>query len=174
MARVIRDEAVATVTGAPRAMASAGAATRVEVRAVEEAAAAPVVPAPVATAAVVDLMDAVGDATGGAKSGRSAPRKRATSSPSVPGVRVWPLGEHIPIGRGGAGDRAADVPRGYRRESSGVRGEGTGKCSVMVGRKVRDGELGKQVVKYIADMRQYATWRQPPTVLSTIESAANP
>ena len=45
-------------------------------------------PAVVATAAVADLMAAVGDATGGATSGRSAPRRRVTSSPSVLGARV--------------------------------------------------------------------------------------
>ena len=85
---VVRDEVVAAVTGTPRAVAAAGTVTRVEVAAAEEAAAAPVVPTVVATAAVADLMAAVGDITGGATSGRSAPRRRATSSPSVLGARV--------------------------------------------------------------------------------------
>ena len=79
-AGVVRDEVVAAV--------AAGAAARVEVAVAEEAVAAPVVPEVVATAAVADLMAAVGDTTGGATSGRSAPRRRATSSPSVLGARV--------------------------------------------------------------------------------------
>ena len=57
--------------------------TRTGVAAVEEAAAAPVVPAVITTAVVADLMAMVGDAIGGATSGRSAPRRRATSLPSV-------------------------------------------------------------------------------------------
>ena len=60
------DKIVAAVTGVPRAVAAAGAATRVEVASAQEAAAAPVVPTVVATAAIADLMVAVGDATGGA------------------------------------------------------------------------------------------------------------
>ena len=65
-----------------------GAAARVKVAAAEEVAAAPIVPAVVATAAVADLLAAVGDATEGATSRRNAPRRRATYSPSVLGVRV--------------------------------------------------------------------------------------
>ena len=49
-----------------------------------------------------------------------------------------PREEHVLIGRGGAGDAAADVRRESHRGSSGVRGEG-------------GGELGKQVVQYTAD-----------------------
>ena len=63
----MRDEVVAAIAGAPWAVTTAGTAMRVEV------AAAPVVSAVVATAAVANLMAAVGDATGGATSGRSAP-----------------------------------------------------------------------------------------------------
>ena len=48
-------------------------AVRVEVAAAKEAAAAPLVPAVVATAAVTHLLAAVGDATVGATSRRSAP-----------------------------------------------------------------------------------------------------
>ena len=84
----MHNEVVAAVAGAPSAVAAAGTAIRVEVAAAEEAAAAPVVPALVATAGVADLMAAVGDVTGGATSGRSAPRRRVTSSPSVLGARV--------------------------------------------------------------------------------------
>ena len=69
----MRGEVVAAIAGAPMAVTTAGTAMRVEVAAAEEAAAAPVVPAVVATAAVANLMAAVGDATGGATSGRSAP-----------------------------------------------------------------------------------------------------
>ena len=89
------DEIVAAVAGEPRAMAAAGAVSRmkvaearVEVAAVEEAAAAPIVPTVVATAAVADLMAAVGDAPGGATSRKSTPRRRATSSPTVLGAQV--------------------------------------------------------------------------------------
>ena len=97
-AEVVRNEVVAAVAGTPMAMAAAGAAARVEVVAArvevataeEEATAAPVVPAVVATATVADLVAAVGNATGGATSGRSAPRRRATSSPGVIGARVLP------------------------------------------------------------------------------------
>ena len=85
MTGVLRDEVVAVVAGASRAVAAAGAAARVEVTAAEEAAAVPVVSAVLATAAVADLMAAVGDATGVATSGRSGPRRRVTSSPSVLG-----------------------------------------------------------------------------------------
>ena len=70
---MVRDEVVAAVAEAPRAVAAVGAAARVEVAASEEAAAAPVVPALVATVAVADLMAAVGDPTEGATSGRSTP-----------------------------------------------------------------------------------------------------
>ena len=84
----MHDEVVVAVAEALRTVAAAGTATRVEVAAVEEAEAAPVVPAVVATAAVADLMATVGDVIGGATSGRSAPRRRVTSSPSVLGARV--------------------------------------------------------------------------------------
>ena len=67
----MRDEVVAAVAGAPRAVDVAGAAAKVEVAAAEEAAAAPVQPSVVATASVADLLTAVGDATGGITSGRS-------------------------------------------------------------------------------------------------------
>ena len=62
---MVRDEVVAVVAGEPRAVATEGAAARVDVEA------APVVPAVVATAAVVDPLAAVGDATGGTASERS-------------------------------------------------------------------------------------------------------
>ena len=110
----VRDQVVAPVEGAPEAMAAAGTAARVEVAAVEEAAAASVVPAVYATVAVADLMAAVGDASGGVTSGRSAPLRRVTSSPSMLAARVLAR-EHMLIGRGGAGDRAADVRRESRR-----------------------------------------------------------
>ena len=67
----MRNEVVAAVAGAPKAVAAAGAAARVKVVAAEEVAAAPVVLAVVATAAVADLMAAADDATEGATSGRS-------------------------------------------------------------------------------------------------------
>ena len=79
---MVRDEVVAAVAGAPRAVAAAGTSARVEV------AAAPVVPVVVAAAAVADLLVVVVYATGGAISGRNAPRRRASSSPSVLGARV--------------------------------------------------------------------------------------
>ena len=85
---MVSDEVVVAFTGALRYVATAGVATRVEVVAAEDEAAAPVVPAVVATAAVADLLAAAGDATGGATSGRRAPLRRATSSPSVLGVWV--------------------------------------------------------------------------------------
>ena len=78
---MVRNEVMATVAGAPRAVAVARAAARVEIAAAKEAAAAPVVPAVVATTAVGDFLAAVGDVTGGATSRRSVPRRRATSSP---------------------------------------------------------------------------------------------
>ena len=56
----MRDEVVAVVAGTPRAVIAAGTATRVEVAVAGEAAAAPVVPAVVATAAVADLMAGFG------------------------------------------------------------------------------------------------------------------
>ena len=110
-AGVVRDEVVAAVSWAPRALATAGAAARVEVAAARaeepaagEAGAAPVVPAVVATAAVADLMAAVGDAVGGTTS-------------SVLGVRVLAMRAHVLIGRGGGGDGAADVRSESRRGS---------------------------------------------------------
>ena len=54
------------------------------------------------------------------------------------------------IGRGGAGDGASDVRRGSRRGGSGVCDKEIGKCSGIVGEDVEGGELGKQVVQYIA------------------------
>ena len=84
----MRDEVVAAVAGAPRTVAAAGAAARVEVAAAKEVGTAPVLPAVVATVAVADPLAALGDAIGGATSGRGAPRRRATSSPSVLGARV--------------------------------------------------------------------------------------
>ena len=75
----VRDKVVVVVAGVPKAVPTAGTATRVEVAAAEEAAATPEVPAVVATTAVSDLMAAVGDATGGATSERSVPRKRVIS-----------------------------------------------------------------------------------------------
>ena len=47
----VRDEVVAAVAGAPRAVAAAGTVTRVEIAAAEEAAVAPVVRTVVATTA---------------------------------------------------------------------------------------------------------------------------
>ena len=78
----VHDDVVAAVAGKPRAAAVAGATARVEVAATEKAEAALVMPA---AAAVAGLLAAVGDATGGTTSGRSTPRRRATSSPSVLG-----------------------------------------------------------------------------------------
>ena len=92
---MVRDKVVAAAAAASSPVSTAGArarvevtAARVEVATAEELAAAPVVPAVVATAAVADLMAAVGDATGGAISGGSAQRRRVTSSPRVLGARV--------------------------------------------------------------------------------------
>ena len=132
---MVRDEVVAAVASAPRTVA--GAATGVEVTAAEEPAEAPVMPTVVPTAVVADLLAAVDDATGGTTSGRSAPRRRAASSPRVLGARVWPRGQHMLIGRGGAGDGAADIRRGSRLGISGICGEGIDKCSVMVGEELR-------------------------------------
>ena len=50
----------------------------------------------------------------------------------------------------------------------------TGKCSVMVGEEVGFGELGKQVVQYIAHSAETCnTWCQTPTALPTTESVAD-
>ena len=90
-AGVVRDEIVAAVAGAPKTVAAAGAAARVEVAAARaevaaarvevaaaraevatarvEVAAAVVAPAVVVTAAVAALLAAVGDAIGGVTSG---------------------------------------------------------------------------------------------------------
>ena len=84
---MVRDKVVTTVVGAPRAMATAGVAARVDMLAADEAAVASVVLAVVATAAVADLLAAVGDVRGGSTSGASAPPTRATSSSSVPSAR---------------------------------------------------------------------------------------
>ena len=59
----LRDEVVVAVAGAPKAVATAGTAIRVDVAEKEEEAAATVVPGVVATVAVADLLAAVGDAT---------------------------------------------------------------------------------------------------------------
>ena len=84
----MRDEVLAAVAGTPRAVAATGSSIRVEVAVAEEAAAAPVVPAVVTPAAVADFIAAVGDTAGVVTSGRSVPRRRATSSPSVLGDRA--------------------------------------------------------------------------------------
>ena len=84
----VHDEVVAAVAGQPRAVATAKTEIRVEVVAVENAVEAPGMPAVVATAAVADIMVAVDNATRGATSRRSAPRRRVTSSPSVLGARA--------------------------------------------------------------------------------------
>ena len=55
------------------------------------------------------------------------------------------------IGRGGAGDGAADVRRGFYRGSPRVRGEGNRQVQSDDREEVGGGELGKQVVQYIAD-----------------------
>ena len=59
-AGVMRDEVLATVAGAPKVVAAAGAATRAEVASSEELVVAPVAPAIVAAAAAADLLAAVG------------------------------------------------------------------------------------------------------------------
>ena len=134
---MVRAEVVSAVAGAPRAVAVVGAgagvkvaaemaevaAARVEVAAAEEAASVPIVPAVVATATGEYLMAAVGDATGGATSGRSASRRRGTSSSSVLGA--WVLATRkARAHRTRRCWRAADVRRGSRRGSPGVRDEG--------------------------------------------------
>ena len=142
----MRDEVVVTVAGAPRAVAAAGAAARVEVATAEEAAAAPVVPVVVATAAATDLMTAVGDVTERAISGRSAPRCRATSSPSVLGARIFCQKESTYPSD--AAVLAMKLPMSEKDlvvEAQAFVAKETGKCSVMVGEKVGGGELGKQV-----------------------------
>ena len=88
----MRDEVVAAVAGAPRAVAVAGTSRRMEAVEAEEATTAPVVSAVVATAVVVDLMAAVGGAAGRATSGRIAPPRRVTSSRSVQGARILATG----------------------------------------------------------------------------------
>ena len=115
---------MAAVAGEPRVVAAAGTPIRVEIAAAQKTAVAPVVPTVVATAAIADLMATVGDAKGGATAGRSGRRGRVTSSPSVLGARVLARGEHVIIGRGGAGDGAVDVKRRSRRGSPAVRGKG--------------------------------------------------
>ena len=108
---MVHNKVVVAVAGAPWAMAAVGVAARVEVATAEEAAAAPVVPAVVAAAVVSGLMAAVVDVAGGATSGRSTPRRRVTSSPSVLGARVLATRRaHMLIGRGGAGDVAEISP----------------------------------------------------------------
>ena len=66
-----------------------------------------------------------------------------------------PQEEHVLIGSGGAGDGAADVRRRSRHGSPGFRGEGNRQAQ-MVGEEVGGGELGKQVVQYIADSAHIA------------------
>ena len=80
---MVRDEVLVMVAGPPRTMATAGVAAQVEIASAEEAAAAPVMPEVVATAEVADLLAAVGDATGGATSGRSAPHDEERLDPRV-------------------------------------------------------------------------------------------
>ena len=60
---------MAAVAGAPRAVAAAGTAIRVEVAAAQKVAAAPVVPTVVATVAVANLMAAVGKQQEGPQQG---------------------------------------------------------------------------------------------------------
>ena len=74
----MRNEGVAAFPGATRAAAAAGVAARVEATTAKEAAAAPVVPAVVATAVVANFLGAVEDATGGATSRRKPLRRRVT------------------------------------------------------------------------------------------------
>ena len=60
----------------------------------------------------------------------------------------WPREEHILFGRGGAGDKAEED---LTVESQAFVAKETAKCRVMVGGNVGGGELGKQVVQYMAD-----------------------
>ena len=108
---MVRDEVVAAVAGASRAVAAAGAGARVELAATEEATGAPIVSAVVAMAVEADLMAAVSDATGGATSRRSAPRRKVTSSPSMLGARVLATRRALLVGRDGAGHGAGNARR---------------------------------------------------------------
>ena len=148
---MVRNEVVTAVAGVPRAVGAAGAAARVEITAAEEAEAAPVVPAIVATAAVEDLLAAVGNATGGDTLRRSAPRRRATSSPSVLGAWVLTTRRVQARRTRRCWQWNADVRRRSRRGSPGVRAEGNRQVQRDGRGRNRGGELGKQVVQYVAD-----------------------
>ena len=78
------------------------------------------------------------------------------------------------IGRGSAGDGAADIRRGSRREAQVFVAKETDKCTAMVGGEVGGGELGKQVVQYIADSAATCNMAPAPTVEPTTENVANP
>ena len=145
------DEVAAAVARTPRAVTAAEAATRVEAAAAEEAATTPVVLAVVATAAVADLLTTVGDATGGATSGRSAPRRRATLSEYA---GCSGLGHEESTCSSDAA--VLTMKLSMSEEDLAVKAQAfvakeTCKCSMMVGEEVGGGELGKQVVQYIAD-----------------------
>ena len=179
---MVRDEVVAAVVGAPRAVAAAGeaarvevAATRVEVAAAEETAAAPVVPAGVATAAVADLMASVGDAAGGPHQGgvhhekerlpghcwqcnrRGHTREECTTKESdflAKCARCSGFGHEESICSSDATLLVMELPMSEEDlavVAQAFVAKGTGKCRMIVGEEVGGGELGKQVVQYIAD-----------------------
>ena len=149
----VRDEVVAAVVEEPRAVAAAGTATRVEVTDAEEAAAAPGVPAVVATAAAADFMDAVGDATGEATSGRKECNAKETDF-LAKCARCLAFGHEESICSSDAVVLAMELPILEEDRAVGAQAfvaKETGNCRVMVGEEVRGGELGKQVVQYITE-----------------------
>ena len=79
------------------------------------------------------------------------------------------------LGRGGAADGSADVRRGSRRGSSGVRGKrNTGNWSVMAREEVGGGELGKQVVQYIADSASTCNTTQDASGFTNYRECSRP
>ena len=140
------------ITGELRAVATVGAVARVEVAAAEEAAAAPVVPAVVVAAVVVaDLLAAVGGATGGHI------REECTTRDSdfiAECARCLSFVHDESTCSSDAAVLAMGLPMSEEDlavEAQAFVVEETGKCIVMLGEEVEGGELGKQVVQYIAD-----------------------
>ena len=131
---------MAAVAGASRAVVAAGAAVRVEVAAAEEATVAPVVPAVVATVVVAGLLVAVGTtkeseliAKCARYSGFGHEKSTCSSDAAVLAVEL----------------RITEVDLAVEAQAFVVKE--TGKDRVMVEEEVGSGELGKQVVQYIAD-----------------------
>ena len=154
---MVRDEVVAAVAGASSAVAAAGVGARVEVapaglevETAEGAVAAPVVPTVVATTAVADLMDAIGDATGGVTSGRSAPRTRNDFLAKC--ARCSGFVHEESTCSSDAAVLAMELPMSEEDlavEAQAFVAKETGKCRVMVAEEVGGGKLGKHVMQYI-------------------------